>query len=100
MSIATETAPEQQAGASPCGSTPCWSPTPITFTTSVAGLKVTATPGFTGNVTWNWGDGQTTKSKRGVQSHTYAAAGTYQVVGSPLHSACSASSAQVPVTVA
>lgn len=91
--------PEQQA-AEVCGTTPCWSPTPTTFTNAVAGLQVTATPASKGNVSWDWGDGSDTRNKRGVQAHTYAAAGTYQVTASPVASACMAPSAPVPVTVA
>lgn len=93
----TET-PEPQA-AVPCATNPCWSPTPITFTHAETGLRSTVTPGFSGVVVVNWGDGSTSRG-RGPQSHTYAAGGTYQVVASPIASACASSSAQVPVTVA
>ena len=68
--------PVQQAV---CGSTPCWSPTPMDFTTAVNGRVVTVTPDFKGNVTIDWGDGSADTTARGVQTHTYAAAGTFSI---------------------
>lgn len=85
--------PEPRGGLTPgdpgaCGETPCWSRTEVAFTDSAAGLTVTLTPAWPGNIVWDFGDGSDPVMGRGPVEHTYAGAGTYTVTASPVASSC------------
>jgi len=82
-----------------CGETACWSRTPITITQTTAARVVTFKSPWTGSIAYDFGDG-TKKKSRGDTQHTYAAAGTFNVKGTPVASSCAKVSAPLAVTVA
>ena len=80
--------PGAQADPDACGETACWTRTPVAFTDSAVGLTATLTPGWKGNIAWDFGDGSDVMVGRGPVTHTYGIAGTYTVTASPIASAC------------
>lgn len=74
---------------SPCAAAgnPCYDPQAIVLTITEAGLTITASSDFPGDVTWDFDDGSPLVTAQGEVEHTYATGGTYDVVGNPQSSA-------------